>query len=604
MTFKHKLSVRLALLKHRLLLIPLAAPLLACERPYVSAPNPGAVTRVVVSPRQVTLSTSQTSQFMAFGLTATGDTSSAPVTWRATGGSIVDTFSTGPYHYANYQSSTVPGNYLVIATDPPAETLADTGIVSVIPTGTHTGFYVTPYGSPNGDGTAAQPWDLATALAQSTAVPGDTIWLRGGTYLGAFTSSLTGTATTPIIVRQYPGERATINGTMTINGAYTWYWGFEIANTNPNTANVTGLNSSAPGSKFINLVLHDHSGVGIGVWEQAPDAEVYGCIIYYNGFTGSNPGVSYGHGIYTQNNTGTKLLKDNIVFDNYGYGFHLYGENGAVRNYTVDGGVAFDNLSGDYLLRSGNLPVTNNVIRNGMTYNIAGGGVTFGTYYSVNLPDQQDIVVTNNYFSGARVLMGRWQTATFTGNTLRASGQLELDQTVQSAFAPSRYTWDNNDYLMDTRFCGGACPFVTLDGSGNGTSYQTLAQWSAATGLDVNSSGAQTSDGKPASNVIFVRPNGYERGRANIIVYNWLHQSSVTVDLSGVLRDGDQYNVYNVQTLFAPPVFSDTYHGGAITIPITAVTAPRPLGSQVRPGMVFPSTALEFQVFVVRLAGQ
>ena len=44
-------------------------------------------------------------------------------------------------------------------------------------------FYVSPTGAPSGDGSFANPWDLATALDGPAAVtPGSTIWLRGGTY--------------------------------------------------------------------------------------------------------------------------------------------------------------------------------------------------------------------------------------------------------------------------------------------------------------------------------------------------------------------------------------------------------------------------------------
>ena len=47
-------------------------------------------------------------------------------------------------------------------------------------------FYVSPSGSPSGDGSFANPWDLATALSGPASVtPGSTIWLRGGTYTNA-----------------------------------------------------------------------------------------------------------------------------------------------------------------------------------------------------------------------------------------------------------------------------------------------------------------------------------------------------------------------------------------------------------------------------------
>ena len=77
-------------------------------------------------------------------------------------------------------------------------------------------FYVSPTGTTStaqGTGTITNPWALQTGLSQPAVVhPGDTIWLRGGTYTGNFTSYLTGTASQPIIVKQYPGERAKLDG--------------------------------------------------------------------------------------------------------------------------------------------------------------------------------------------------------------------------------------------------------------------------------------------------------------------------------------------------------------------------------------------------------
>src|ERR1700683_3833968 len=73
--------------------------------------------------------------------------------------------------------------------------------------------YVTPNGSPSGDGTLQHPWDLQTALNQPAAVhAGDTIWLRNGIYghNTIYTSKLTGTDKQPIVVRQYPGEPVTV----------------------------------------------------------------------------------------------------------------------------------------------------------------------------------------------------------------------------------------------------------------------------------------------------------------------------------------------------------------------------------------------------------
>src|SRR5947207_8050858 len=109
-------------------------------------------------------------------------------------------------------------------------------VLAVAPSAAARHFYAAPFGSPNNDGRIDHPLDLVTALsAASPAQPGDTIWLRGGTYWGPFTSTLTGTAALPIRVRQYPTERATLDGalsptipTLTVLGAYAMYWGLEI----------------------------------------------------------------------------------------------------------------------------------------------------------------------------------------------------------------------------------------------------------------------------------------------------------------------------------------------------------------------------------------
>src|ERR1700682_208075 len=70
-------------------------------------------------------------------------------------------------------------------------------------------------GTPQGDGSITKPWDLDTALGSphgtqpATLLPGDTLWLRGGTYIpftdNGYISQLRGTASAPIIVRNYNG---------------------------------------------------------------------------------------------------------------------------------------------------------------------------------------------------------------------------------------------------------------------------------------------------------------------------------------------------------------------------------------------------------------
>jgi len=67
--------------------------------------------------------------------------------------------------------------------------------------------YAALTGCSTANGSIMSPWDLQTALNKSFA-PGDTLFLRGGTYKGTFTSHLKGNSTSPIHVKQYPGEAA------------------------------------------------------------------------------------------------------------------------------------------------------------------------------------------------------------------------------------------------------------------------------------------------------------------------------------------------------------------------------------------------------------
>ena len=132
MTFKHKLSARMALLKDRWVLIPVIG-LLACERPVqVTGPVSTDVVHLVVAPKSLTLFPDQTVQFVATGLTAAGDTGPVQVNWSVTGGTIMDTSSSGGRHYGHYKSSAQPGRYKVVASGTPGA-VTDSATVTVAP---------------------------------------------------------------------------------------------------------------------------------------------------------------------------------------------------------------------------------------------------------------------------------------------------------------------------------------------------------------------------------------------------------------------------------------------------------------------------------------
>ena len=469
------------------------------------------------------------------------------------------------------------------------------------------GFYAAPHGSAAGDGSRTRPWDLTTALTggHGRVQPGDTVWLRGGSYRGPFHSTLTGTAAAPIVVRQYPGERAMVDGagslndTFVVQGPYSIFWGFEVVNTDPTRCCSTSSNfradmvtNYAPHTKFVNLIVHD-GGPGFFVATTYPDVEIYGCIVYNIGYQGPDRG--HGHAMYIKSDSGPIVVRDNVMFNQFGFGVHQYTDagHGHLNNIRVEGNVIFNSgllsnnsQSANILAGGGQEPADGIAVVDNMTYYPPGYGAKNVQVGPVSSLLNGTMIATGNYAVGGSptLYVGYWQAATATGNSVFSGG------TVLQQDAPrvARHQWGGNTYYRS--------PGVTAWGYA-GSSY-TFNGWQAKTGLG---STDQATAALPTVTKVFVRPNVYEPGRANIVIYNWSQVATVPVDVSKVLRPGDRYAVRNVQALFGAPVASGTYAGGTIALPMAGVKPPVPIGVASSPA---PVTGPAFDVFLLtRAAG-
>jgi len=427
-------------------------------------------------------------------------------------------------------------------------------------------FYVSPAGSPAGNGTMRAPWDLRTALSHPRAVrPGDTIWLRGGTYRGVFRSLLTGAPGRPIKVRSYPGEWARVDGeanrtfhVINVNGRFTWYMEFEVFRSGFNREifrsgcgiTLGGIDVNTPNNKLINLVVHDTS-LGIGVFSDAPNTEVYGNILYYNGWIELPRGRACDHGIYGQNRFGNKVIKDNISFQNFATGITPHGTTVAfLNNFEIEGNVAFNNgiialsrgkeMEGRNLWWSNCCPTANVAqnprIVNNYTYypdTVRGAGSFFILAATANA------VISGNYMMGGTLrLHERHPNIKFTDNSIYADDMVGVSKSAQP---------DNKFYSA-----------------------------------------------KPESNAVFVRPNQYDNNRAHIIVYNWEKLDSAEINISNLgFRPGDPFELRNVQDYFSD-VVRGTYDGQPIRVPMTGRTMAEPVDWKT-PAPSFP----EFGVFVL-----
>jgi uncharacterized protein YkwD len=139
---------------------------------------------------------------------------------------------------------------------------------------------------------------------------------------------------------------------------------------------------------------------------------------------------------------------------------------------------------------------------------------------------------------------------------------------MPSGVPTSAYAWDSNTYYINSS--ASPSPFaLTSEGKFSSHSFK---DWQSKTGFDRNSRLISAGTGRPTGVKIAVRPNQYEQGRANIVVYNWDRQSSVEVDVSQIIQRGARYEARNVLDYFGAPVVSGAYDGRPISLPMTGTT--------------------------------
>lgn len=461
-------------------------------------------------------------------------------------------------------------------------------------------FHVSPSGAPDGDGSASKAWDLRTAFAHpDTVEPGDTIWLHGGDYRGGFESALTGEAGKPIIVRQAPGERARIifepnEGEppgLYLRGEHARYQGFEVLCEGP--VRETKITGSWPADirrggveirgshiEAVNLVVHDLSN-GFGFWREGEGGEIYGCLIYNNGWTGPDRG--HGHGIYSQNERGVKSISECLIFRQFGGGIHVYGSgNSALRGYRLKGVAAFDTgrPDGGNLLVGGGAPLDDIEIAECFTRG-KGGGMQVG--YSPDA-DNKSVIVRDNYLVGGLRIQYPGQYR-IEGNTVIATSSL-ISMQLLPKHDLSVIKFDRNTFHKTEKEWSA---FSVLAPEGNRNGDFTVFE---GVGFGANST---YSAAAPAENRVFVRPNRHEPGRGHVLVYNWEKAASVEVGLGEMLKSGQKYRIVHAQDFFGESVVEGIFDSKPVAIPMTPRKAVSPIGLE----STTETTDLDFGALVV-----
>ena len=376
-------------------------------------------------------------------------------------------------------------------------------------------WYAAPSGKPEGAGTKASPWDLESALGGKQRLgPGDTLWLARGTYrhpdrrLGSpgYTVRLAGAEGRPIHVRAMPGQRATLDGGLTVVAPsdWLWIWDLEILVSENFTMSRTvsqpgshpadyarpwgGLNVHAgKGCKYIHLLIHDNAQ-GVSFWSGATDSELYGCIVYDNGWKAPDRG--HGHAVYTQNQNGLKTIADCIMTGGYGYTMHAYGSSRAyVDNYLVTGNLCYD--AGTFLIGGGR-PSRNIRVLGNLLYKV-------NMQIGYSAPSNEDCEIRDNVIVDGGLQVNKYKKVVNEGNLI----------------------------------LGKADPRP-----------------------------------KDADARVELRPSRYDPRRANLAIFNWAKRPTVLVPLGTFAKSGDGYRLMNPRERFGQSVAEGTYDGKAIRVPV------------------------------------
>lgn len=210
-------------------------------------------------------------------------------------------------------------------------------------------YYVAIDGSDSNTGSEDSPFRTLDH-AINAAAPGEIIAVREGVYHQTVNAWKSGTEGNPITIVAYPGENAVIDGSgsgvnvdlVTISGSHVVFEGFEIRDASRSGISVWSANNVT----LKNNVIHDAVKGGIWVGSDRDGGShsnlIEGNVVYRTCLENSaknwNEGWARAIGVDVSKDT---IIKDNIVFDNYGEGIGVLSSSG-IRYI---GNTVYDNFS-------------------------------------------------------------------------------------------------------------------------------------------------------------------------------------------------------------------------------------------------------------------
>lgn len=434
-------------------------------------------------------------------------------------------------------------------------------------------------GTNTGNGSLKNPWDIQTALGQSSNIVngGDKIWIHKGIYSGRYISTLKSTKPNKFItVSAYKIDKVILNGNVLSNKKFvlevkgknvifkgfevTWLGDFSRNQNEPNFKLVGGVShSSGTDCKFINLVIYNNPGSGFGSWKRTGGTIINGCLIYNNGYI-SKKGRGSGVGIYVQNQSNeTRLITNNTIFNNYYKGIEVWSDNGKatseyVKNITLDNNVIFNSglVSGTFrdnliiatndnngINIAKNITVKNNIFYHNTSLsktieNNNASSLTLG--FNEKAPIE-NIKVINNIIIGRKDAIRILEVKSiYFKNNIVYTGYVRFRESVLKHISNKDWKFSDNTYYTRKNK-----PIRV-----QGIQDYTIAQWNAKYGLETKTTYKNFKE-FDLKNVLNITKNEFKDDNYRVVLFN-KEGKDIVVDFSKYnLKKGMFYAIKDVE---------------------------------------------------------
>lgn len=373
------------------------------------------------------------------------------------------------------------------------------GVASTVPLSAQAATYYVdqshPVANDSNPGTEPLPWLTMYAINTAPLAPGDTVYVKAGTYSvpsgGSWTTpaiapAQAGTASAPITVASYPGHTVIVDGGSNVSNAvmgartsYVTVRGFIIRNAGGWCINAAGSGRSA---RILGVLIEGNecSGItGTGVNNSSglrffhiESSTVRNNVFHNDPIIGDNANVA---GIFLEDG------RNNIIENNEVYSFRT----GIFDKYAVQ---------------------ENNIFRRNYIHDVVGAGILFSCFGETGTDFCQSGQVYENIVTNSRdgIVVGQTFGSTNFRNFIVYNNTLYnvADAGIMSGGASTNFrNWNNIVWITGTRGAlevGGLTQsdysnfyprerFSLYTSPTTQTTYSSLSSWRTGTGFDLNS---------------------------------------------------------------------------------------------------------------------